>query len=635
MAVLELFLSAYFWIALWWVFSLLSGTALITALSARCARGGLAPPNRELGIFFGMATGIALHIAVLILVAQLHLLTPAGLMLAASLVLVLSVWVLSRHLQSPWLAVLLQPARPAAWVLALPLLLMLAAWLVRPLGPGEASDEISYHLPYARFYLQQGGLAVQEFLRFPLQTHNFNLLYSVALLREGTATAHLVHATAGLLVLLGVHGMGRHWLGRGGAFIALILVMQVGTFEAAFASAFVDLGFTLYIAACLFALALWQEEREVAWLWLAGMFLGTAMGTKYLGLVFTAPLALWVLWQSRSYKDLLRFTLVTCLFGLFWYVRSWLISGNPVHHFLGEWFGYYIWTADDLTAQMSELHRHGVDRTVLNWLRLPEQLQMYKNKFNGEIVRDGVLVAGFYLGLLACYRMRPALRMFALISLFYLVLWFCSAQVMRYLLPIVPAMALVAAGFCVMVFNKLTRAWLGKPKLHTAVSAVLPALGLAFMLLFAGVFALRNIAGDLRRIPLLPAEQDAHLRANNAGYELFTRAAADARIGHGPLLQLGLESYFYYFPGVLYGDWNGPYSYLQYWAEDEHGERQLLAPAKFRDKLRQQGILGVVFGKGEGGIFYPKDTKTYTADFVTVFENQYGIVMVPRDQNSN
>ncbi len=299
--------------------------------------------------------------------------------------------------------------------------------------------------------------------------------------------------------------------------------------------------------------------------------------------------------------------------------------------FLGEWFGYYIWSSADLTAQMSELHRHGVERTLLNWIRLPQQLQLYKSKFNGEIARDGVLVAGFYLGLLGSYRMRPALRMFALISLLYLVFWFSSAQVMRYLLPIVPAMALVAAGFCVMVFERLIRAWAGNPKRRTAWTTAWPTLGLAFLVLFAGVFALRQLGGDLRRIPLLPAEQDAHLRANNEGYELFTRAAADPRIGNGPLLQMGLAGSFYYFPGILYGDWNGPYSYLQFWAEDEQGERQLLAPAKFREKLRQHGIRGVVFGKGEGGMFYPKDTKAYTADFVTVFENQYGIVMVPRD----
>ena len=246
--------------------------------------------------------------------------------------------------------------------------------MLRPLGPPYGTDALTYHLPYARFYLEQGGLAVIETLRYPLHTHNINLLYSAALIRPGATLAQMMHAAMGLLALLGIFGMSRHWHNWVTATLSAAGVLLFAEYVRSFGYAYIDNGVVLFVTAAFLCMALWTEDRQNTLLWFCALFAGTAMGTKYQGALFTIPLGLMVLWFSKDLKLTFRFALLTSLFGLFWYVRSWLISGNPVHPFAGDLFGYYIWTAEDLASQMGELKSHGIDRSLLNFLLLPEQI---------------------------------------------------------------------------------------------------------------------------------------------------------------------------------------------------------------------------------------------------------------------
>lgn len=635
MQLADTILSAYAVMAAWWLFSLFAGAAFVQALSDATGDRGLHWPNRELNIFFTLTVGIAVQIAVLIVLAALQSLNLWALSLAAATLVVVSAWMLAKAPPMGLLAAILEKTSWGGFFQAAPLLLLFSAWVIPPLGPAESHDELSYHLPYARFYLEQGGLAVHENLRFPLHTHNFNLLFAVALLRDGPATAHLIHATAGILALLGVHGLVRHWipqrnLGWIAAFIAVLLVLQVGEFQQGLGNAYVDLGFALFIVAAMVAMALWHENQHRTWLILAALFLGTAVGTKYLGLVFTVPLGLWVLLRSRSPREFLRFTCITCFFGLFWYLRSWWISGNPVHPFAGEWFGYYIWSPNQLVELMKELRSHGIERTVLNFWRLPEQLWMNRLVFSGSVDRDGLLIGAFYLNLLSLPWMRPALRIVCLITFGYLIFWFCSAQIQRYLLPAAPLMSLAVVCGLYAVSTQLPSRLLnlfGRAGTSRVALLLLPMV----LILVAATYSTRHLRRDFYQTAITPADQEQHLAKYVAGYAAFKAAAADVRIGNGPLMQFGLEGSFYYFPGALYGDWGGNFAYLDYMETDPGGHLKLREPLVLREQLRPDHIRGLVFRKDNQPFFRPRDRAAFEQVFETVFEDEFAIVMVPRN----
>lgn len=628
MTVAQVVLNEYAWIGGWWLFTLLVGAAAMGRIGTHAAKS-FAPPNMELALFFSMTAGIALQIFVLIGLALAGLLTVTAATLVFAVMAVLAARTLRLDWRRSWLALMVSSATPATLAALLPVLLLIAAWLVRPLGPGMGSDELSYHLPYARFYVEQGGLAVQEYLRFPLHAHNFNMLYTLAMMRDSITMAHGMHATAGFVTMLGLHGLARHWLGPLPALLAVVLFSLMGTLHEAFGNAFVDLGLVLFATASMFALALWQEGRDRHWLLLAGAFLGCAIGTKYYGLILTVPLGLWVLAVNRRPSDLARFTAVVCLFGLFWYLRSWLISGNPLHPFLGDWFGHSIWRPEDLASQHYELAEHGVARTPWNFVSLPFQLQFDRWAFHGRTWGDGVLVGLFYLGLLGLPRGPVVLRTMALVALAWLTFWFCTAQVMRYLLPIAPVMALTGASL-LAVLGKRIGGIMRQRWPNADFRGRLP--GWLRLSLVALTIAGARWHADLNSVAVTPQRQDAYLRLLKDGYELFREASGHPAIGAGPVLQFGLAGSYYYFDGVLYGDWTGHYAYTRFMTISKAEQWRLLPPAELRSILLERGIRGVVFSRERMGMFHPLDVSEWTGCFELVFENRYGTVMVPRPE---
>ena len=64
--------------------------------------------------------------------------------------------------------------RKILWTLAV--FMLFSPFLFLPLYPPTAWDEISYHLPYAKYYVEHNGLSVNPFLRYPLYAHNIDLL---------------------------------------------------------------------------------------------------------------------------------------------------------------------------------------------------------------------------------------------------------------------------------------------------------------------------------------------------------------------------------------------------------------------------------------------------------------------------
>jgi hypothetical protein len=65
---------------------------------------------------------------------------------------------------------------------ALVLAAVILPLMLEPLRPPHDWDELMYHLPYARFWAEQGGLDVNEWLRFPVFPYSMELLYAGALL---------------------------------------------------------------------------------------------------------------------------------------------------------------------------------------------------------------------------------------------------------------------------------------------------------------------------------------------------------------------------------------------------------------------------------------------------------------------
>lgn len=628
MGIAEIILTEYAWILFWWLNCGLVGAAALMLVQSLLDRQAAQDLPLELVIFFSFTTGVVIQVAILIALALASLLYAQTVIIAFAVLLAVAVWVIVKVLgdeRPEWF----QWPSAAECLAVLPVFLLVGAWALKPLGPAMDHDELSYHLPYARFYLEQAGLAVNDYLRYPLHTHNFNMLFTLALMRDSLSMAHLMHASAGFATLLAVHGVARRQYGSVAAFLAVFFCLGWGELARSFGNAYVDLGLMLFVVASAFALLEWERQGRNSWLVMAGVFAGAAIGTKYFGLIFAALLALWVLWSTRSIRKLMIFCAISGAVGAFWYVRSWLISGNPIHPFMGDVFGYYIWSEVNLLGQMRELKSHGVDRTLANFLRLPELFYTSKMVFHGYTRMDWLVLGLFYLAVLLSWRMPRSWRPMVALSAIFLVFWFSSAQILRYLLPIVPLMALVASAALIEVARLCIQPL---PLSARKLSQPMDRWMLPVLIALAIVYGARHWRLDLFQVPITAESQHRYLSENNSGYELFLEAAADPRIGHGPLLQLNHAGSIFFFPGVIYGDWNGPHSwryYLQY-VDEGTGVWRVISAEQMAERLHEQGIRGVVFSCDPDQRFFPQDRSDYDRYFDLVFENRFGFVMVPK-----
>jgi hypothetical protein len=619
------------WLTVWLGFSWFVGGNVLALLGRMDGQRSLHVPNIELQVFLSACAGIAVQIPILIALALAGLLKSVFIGSAALLVLLAAIWQRG-GLRVYWpVNSTAKIASTAFWFELLPLLLLIGAWVIRPLGPPIAHDDISYHLPYARFYLEQGGLAVDETLRYPLHTHNYNLLYAVALLRDGTTMAQWVHAASGYLVMLGTWGLARHWFGWLAAVASVVLLLFLGVFTQALGNAYVDLGLTLYFTASMVALVCWFQDRRNAWLFLSAAFLGTALGIKYSAIALSGLLGLVFIWASRNLRQVLLFAGIAFLFGCFWYLRSLVISGNPIHPFASEVFGNYIWTKADINSQWSELGRHGIDKTPLNFILLPWQLIMNPSQFHGSVGLAGWIIGLFYLSLLNFRRWPPILRALSLMSLAYLMFWFGSSQVMRYMMPVLPLLALAVASLPALFLDVLGKRLAARGDTGAELSGAgkIKVLGKLLVIIPVTVFSWNTLHDDWHHLPLPKNAQEEFLSANRAGYELFKVARTHPSIGAGPLLQLQLAADRFYFEGILYGDWFGLYPYREFVKRDQNGQ-VLLEP--LWQRMRAGGMRGFVFAKDAIIGFHAEDLPAFEPWFDLVFSNRYGYLYVPRPE---
>jgi hypothetical protein len=239
--------------------------------------------------------------------------------------------------------------------------------------------------------------------------------------------------------------------------------------------------------ACAVALAGWNllrfvREGDEGALVLAGLFAGAAAGMKYLGLIAVLALAVAAaiaLHRRLTLARVLAFAIPAILVALPWYVKNVILTGNPVYpHLFG---GLNASAAAELDATMASFgHGHSVADFVL----MPMRLLTDGEAFDGGEFLSPLFVAFVPLGLLVLGSRRAHVAAGAGIAV-YLVAWFSTTQQARFLVPLLPALAVLAA------LGILALAGRGRLGRIVAVGVTAAALlaGLGISVVYAAQFA--------------------------------------------------------------------------------------------------------------------------------------------------
>lgn len=243
---------------------------------------------------------------------------------------------------------------------------------------------------------------------------------------------------------------------------------------------------------------------SVPWLVTSALLMGLALGTKLTVLGFWGMLVIAILgwhvvttgkWAKQTIPHALLWGATSLALALPWFVKSWLYTGSPVYPFFYSIFGGRYWSAENAALYAKDQAAFGFGKTPLDLLLAPWQATMEAGLIPAgrPFVFTEYVIFGLspvYVGLvlaaplLARRLSRPSVLL-ALFGLGVFGFWFFLMQQTRYLIPALPAFAIVAAEVLLIAWEETRFArWLGAA---LVVASVVWGLYLAAVLIAAPV----------------------------------------------------------------------------------------------------------------------------------------------------
>jgi hypothetical protein len=349
--------------------------------------------------------------------------------------------------------------------------------LVAALAPPTANDALMYHLSLPKAFIASRGLVEVPYnmaTYFPLGVEMHAvwamLLGQVAGARLAEAAAGATLAAFGPLLALATYGWARaRGLDRRWSAVAALMVASIPSVYFVIASEGVDVAVAGYATLALVAAGRWWPTLDRRWLGLLAAAVGAALSAKLSAVALVIPLIVAMLARAVALErepprrgrpsagtalaSGLGALAVGVLLASPWYIRTWIWAGTPLFPLYSSLWPGHVAGWDRGRAELLDglLQVYGRSASVADYLLSPFTVSILAQP---ELPRhyEGVLGPAFLVGaplLIWAFRRRRLdvdLRLGALIAAAMFVLWLLGSQVIRYLLPAMPALAVAVAA---------------------------------------------------------------------------------------------------------------------------------------------------------------------------------------------
>ncbi|MBL8050276.1 MAG: glycosyltransferase family 39 protein [Anaerolineales bacterium] len=231
------------------------------------------------------------------------------------------------------------------WVPILFIIIFIFSFLLALAPPIEAFDGLLYHLTVPAWWLRDGGVQLVDLhpYWYPSLLEG---MFVFPLAFHLDSTPQLLHGTFALLCFGILFGWTQELFGFRAAWWSVAMFISMPSIPWVAAWAYTDFGLTFYTLGTLFALTKWSKDSSsTAWLIIAGIFCGFAVGIKYTSLALPIAGCIILIWRLRSeikqlHKNLGTFVGFALLSGGIWYLRNLIWTKNPFYPFV---FGGPYW----------------------------------------------------------------------------------------------------------------------------------------------------------------------------------------------------------------------------------------------------------------------------------------------------
>jgi len=344
----------------------------------------------------------------------------------------------------------------------------LLAEVILNLTPSISRDALIHHLAIPKLWLLHGGFYEIPWADFSYYPMNIDLLYLVSLYFKNNIFPKFIHFVFGVGTGLLVYYYLRNRFGKSWGLLGFFIFFSTPVVVRLSTTAYVDLGLIFFTTASILAFVRWRDDgyKNTKWLILSAICMGLAAGSKYNALIawFFLNLTM-VFYYSRdtgrglpALKDGVIFFIIALLIVSPWYIKNYILTGNPlyplfdnffrsVHHIAGGSSGSAVvstgaW-ADNIFQRRELMFGEGFWETILIPIRM-----FFQGKDNSAQYFDGVLNPILIIMLPFAFLNKNFSRdkaLFFLFSVFFLFMaYFLTVIRVRYILPVVPFLTILS-----------------------------------------------------------------------------------------------------------------------------------------------------------------------------------------------
>lgn len=372
------------------------------------------------------------------------------------------------------------------------LYLLLATFLfIRAATPPWAVDEVIYHLPATKLFVEQGRvypLYHQPLGNMPFLVH---MIYALCLMAKTDIAARLFSLLLMLLTSIALYGFAVRFLTRNVGLIAMFgfltasMVVEVGI------STRIDVSLAGMLFLATYAMMVYLDTRNLRWLFASAILSGFSLGIKLNAALWLGGLGIMFLYESlvrlrTNFGELIKtaavYALITFAISSPWLMKNAIWFHNPVYPFItGELAEFtngnprYFNAEDErkldahfdaarvarpaefqrIRSALDEAAKQGTQRHPLRFWEYYTQPDKY---FMGDYHHYPSYLF-LVLPLFVIVRPKRWVTWLLIFSVVFFLLLASTSWIARFLLPLYPALTLVSAYTLVEIANRFAGRW--------------------------------------------------------------------------------------------------------------------------------------------------------------------------------